>query len=129
MCTIGGLIGVALAYVSRKLWRPIHQCRCTSPSGSPDCAGGSTAVGVFFGLYPANKAANLKSHRSAAAGSLRRNGKTHAILTRRKREDGSGHAAENKVRSFLTVLGVVIGITLSSRFVHPGGFYADVTRI
>jgi putative ABC transport system permease protein len=60
MATIGGLIGVALAY----LFAQIVAANTPVPMHVPISAviialGVSTAVGVFFGIYPASKAANL----------------------------------------------------------------------
>jgi putative ABC transport system permease protein len=60
MSSIGGLIGVALAYlfaeiVARNTAVPMH----VPISAVLIALGVSTAVGVFFGLYPARKAANL----------------------------------------------------------------------
>jgi putative ABC transport system permease protein len=60
MSTIGGAIGVALAYV----FAMIIAANTPVPMHVPISAviialGVSTAVGVFFGLYPARKAANL----------------------------------------------------------------------
>jgi putative ABC transport system permease protein len=60
MSTIGGIIGVALAYV----FALIIAANTPVPMHVPLPAvlialGVSTAVGVFFGLYPANRAANL----------------------------------------------------------------------
>ena len=60
MCTIGGVIGVVLAY----MFAEIVAANTPVPMHVPISAvlialGVSTAVGVFFGLYPASKAANL----------------------------------------------------------------------
>jgi len=60
MSSIGGMIGVALAYVfaeivARNTPVPMH----VPISAVLIALGVSTAVGVFFGLYPARKAANL----------------------------------------------------------------------
>lgn len=60
MSTIGGLIGVALAYafavaIADNTPVPMH----VPISAVIIALGVSTAVGIFFGLYPANKAANL----------------------------------------------------------------------
>jgi len=60
MCTIGGIIGVAFAYV----FAEIVTANTPVPMHVPISAvlialSVSTAVGIFFGLYPANKAANL----------------------------------------------------------------------
>jgi putative ABC transport system permease protein len=60
MSSIGGLIGVALAYlfaeiVARNTAVPMH----VPISAVLIALGVSTAVGVFFGLYPARKAASL----------------------------------------------------------------------
>ncbi|HEY2081243.1 MAG TPA: ABC transporter permease [Verrucomicrobiae bacterium] len=60
MSTIGGIIGVALAYV----FAMIIAANTPVPMHVPISAviialTVSTAVGIFFGLYPANKAANL----------------------------------------------------------------------
>jgi putative ABC transport system permease protein len=60
MSSIGGVIGVALAYVfaeivARSTPVPMH----VPISAVLIALGVSTAVGVFFGLYPARKAANL----------------------------------------------------------------------
>src|SRR5271169_4088582 len=60
MSAIGGLIGVALAYV----FALVIAANTPVPMHVPISAvlialGVSTAVGVFFGIYPANKAANL----------------------------------------------------------------------
>ena len=60
MSTIGGAIGVALAYI----FSVIIAANTPVPMHVPVSAvvialGVSTAVGIFFGLYPASKAANL----------------------------------------------------------------------
>jgi len=60
MSTIGGAIGVALAYefaviIAANTPVPMH----VPISAVVIALIVSTAVGVFFGLYPANKAANL----------------------------------------------------------------------
>jgi putative ABC transport system permease protein len=60
MCTIGGIVGVALAYV----FAQVIAANTPVPMHVPISAvlialTVSTAVGVFFGLYPASKAANL----------------------------------------------------------------------
>jgi putative ABC transport system permease protein len=60
MSTIGGAIGVALAYVfavaiAANTPVPMH----VPISAVLIALGVSTAVGIFFGLYPASKAANL----------------------------------------------------------------------
>src|SRR5579862_2262632 len=60
MCTIGGLIGVALAYVFAEIVAAYTPVPMHVPVSAVLIAlVVSTAVGVFFGLYPANKAANL----------------------------------------------------------------------
>jgi putative ABC transport system permease protein len=60
MCTIGGLIGVALAYVFAEIVAAYTPVPMHVPiSAVLTALVVSTAVGVFFGLYPANKAANL----------------------------------------------------------------------
>jgi putative ABC transport system permease protein len=60
MSTIGGILGIALAY----LFAFLVAANTPVPMHVPIAAviialGVSTAVGIFFGLYPANKAANL----------------------------------------------------------------------
>jgi putative ABC transport system permease protein len=60
MSTIGGVIGVAVAYVFAKLVAdntpvPMH----VQLSSVLIALTVSTAVGIFFGIYPASKAANL----------------------------------------------------------------------
>jgi putative ABC transport system permease protein len=60
MSTIGGIIGVALAYI----FAMVIAANTPVPMHVPISAvilalTVSTAVGIFFGLYPANKAANL----------------------------------------------------------------------
>jgi putative ABC transport system permease protein len=60
MSTIGGAVGVAVAYafaiaIARNTPVPMH----VPISAVLIALGVSTAVGVFFGLYPASKAANL----------------------------------------------------------------------
>ena len=60
MSTIGGLLGVALAYVFALLIAANTPVPMHVPISAVLIAlGVSTSVGVFFGLYPANKAANL----------------------------------------------------------------------
>jgi hypothetical protein len=72
----------------------------------------------------------LESDRSAAAGNLRRGLGIDANLLGENAKMALDTLRENKLRSFLTVLGVVIGITalitVSSILV---GFYADVTAV
>ena len=60
MSAIGGMIGVALAYV----FSAVIAANTPVPMHVPATAvlialTVSTAVGIFFGLYPASKAANL----------------------------------------------------------------------
>ena len=60
MCTIGGIVGVAVAYVFAAVIAantpvPMH----VPVSAVTIAVTVSTAVGVFFGVYPAQKAANL----------------------------------------------------------------------
>ena len=60
MSTVGGAIGVALAYafaiaIAQNTPVPMH----VPISAVVIALGVSTAVGIFFGLYPASKAANL----------------------------------------------------------------------
>jgi putative ABC transport system permease protein len=60
MSTIGGIVGVALAYlfaevIARNTPVPMH----VPISAVVIALAVSTAVGLFFGLYPASKAANL----------------------------------------------------------------------
>jgi putative ABC transport system permease protein len=60
MSTIGGAIGVALAYIFAQVLAANTPVPMHVPISAVIIAlGVSTAVGVFFGLYPANKAANL----------------------------------------------------------------------
>ena len=60
MSTIGGLLGVALAYIFALLIAANTPVPMHVPISAVLIAlGVSTSVGVFFGLYPANKAANL----------------------------------------------------------------------
>ncbi len=60
MSMIGGLLGVALAYVFALLIAANTPVPMHVPISAVLIAlGVSTSVGVFFGLYPANKAANL----------------------------------------------------------------------
>jgi putative ABC transport system permease protein len=60
MSAIGGLIGVALAYVFAEIVRINTPVPMHVPIGAVIIAlSVSTAVGVFFGIYPASKAANL----------------------------------------------------------------------
>jgi putative ABC transport system permease protein len=60
MATIGGLIGVVLAYVFAQIVAANTPVPMHVPISAVMIAlGVSTAVGVFFGLYPASKAANL----------------------------------------------------------------------
>jgi putative ABC transport system permease protein len=60
MSGVGGLIGVVLAYVFAQLVAANTPVPMHVPFSAVVIAlGVSTAVGVFFGLYPASKAANL----------------------------------------------------------------------
>jgi putative ABC transport system permease protein len=60
MSTIGGVIGVALAYVFAEVVAASTPVPMHVPISAVIIAlSVSTAVGVFFGLYPASKAANL----------------------------------------------------------------------
>lgn len=60
MSTIGGVIGIALAYLFAFLVAANTPVPMHVPISAVIIAlGVSTAVGIFFGLYPANKAANL----------------------------------------------------------------------
>jgi putative ABC transport system permease protein len=60
MSSIGGVIGVALAYVFAEIVAENTPVPMHVPISAVLIAlGVSTAVGVFFGLYPARKAANL----------------------------------------------------------------------
>jgi putative ABC transport system permease protein len=60
MCTIGGIVGVALACVFAELVAANTPVPMHVPISAVVIAlTVSTAVGVFFGLYPASKAANL----------------------------------------------------------------------
>jgi putative ABC transport system permease protein len=60
MSTVGGAIGVALAYVFALIIATFTPVPMHVPIAAVITAlAVSTSVGVFFGLYPANKAANL----------------------------------------------------------------------
>jgi putative ABC transport system permease protein len=57
---IGGLIGIALAWIAATLVRSFTPVPMAVPGYSVLIAVGlSTVVGLFFGIYPARKAANL----------------------------------------------------------------------
>jgi putative ABC transport system permease protein len=60
MSGIGGLIGLLLAVTSMEILKRIVQVPVAVPLWAPAIAiSVSTLVGVFFGLYPANRAARL----------------------------------------------------------------------
>src|ERR1700688_4200220 len=60
MSTVGGIVGVALAYIFAMIIAAYTPVPMHVPISAVIIAlTVSTAVGIFFGLYPANKAANL----------------------------------------------------------------------
>jgi putative ABC transport system permease protein len=60
MSGIGGLIGLLLAVTSMEILKKIVNVPVSVPLWAPVIAiSVSTLVGVFFGLYPANRAARL----------------------------------------------------------------------
>jgi len=60
MAAVGGAAGIAIAYVLSSLVRLLTPVPSQVPVGAVILAlGVSTAVGLFFGLYPANRASKL----------------------------------------------------------------------
>ena len=61
LCVMGGLVGLACGYAGATLLRRVTGWPVATPLSAVLIAVGfSAAVGVFFGLYPARKAAALK---------------------------------------------------------------------
>jgi putative ABC transport system permease protein len=61
MCILGGIIGIAIgAAVSAIVSATGVMTTVVSPQSIALAFGFSAAIGVFFGLYPANRAAGLK---------------------------------------------------------------------
>ena len=63
----------------------------------------STTVGLFFGIYPARRAAQLGSDRGAEGGEMSGSEILSAVRM------ALATIREHKMRSLLTVLGVIIG--------------------
>ena len=60
LATVGGLVGVAFAYALVGLGRAMTAIPMVTPLGAVLVSlGVSTGVGLFFGIYPAMKAAKL----------------------------------------------------------------------
>ena len=101
---MGGLIGVVLAWMVAALVRNFTPVPMAVPISAVLIGVGlSTAVGLFFGIYPAQRASKLDPIEA-----LRVEAMTWVELS-----SAIGLALatvrEHKMRSFLTVLGVIIG--------------------
>ena len=60
ICIIGGIIGVILGIIFGKVGASFMQAECVVSAKSILLSlGSSTAIGIFFGFYPANKAAKM----------------------------------------------------------------------
>jgi len=62
LCLLGGFIGVLAGYAGAQLVTPLLGASraVVTPDSVVLALGVSTAVGLFFGLYPAGRAAALK---------------------------------------------------------------------
>src|SRR6202040_1024227 len=105
----------------------------SSANACPDfrgghCPGRFDCRGRVLWAVSGEQGCELEPHRSAAAGTLKEYGESMRITLGENTKMALDTLRENKLRSFLTVLGVVIGITalitVSSILV---GFYADIT--
>ena len=105
LSAIGGLIGVMIAWIVAVLVRNVTPVPMAVPVTAVIVGVTlSAAVGLFFGIYPAQRAAQARSDRSAEGGEM-----TIVALSNAGVGWRSHTVRAHKLRSFLTVLGVIIG--------------------
>ena len=111
LSTMGGVVGTGLGFGAAWLVTKFTRCRRPHIYSVVMGIGMTAIVGLFFGLYPAIRAARLDPIEALQAGIEPWIHAWYACTVRRDAWDGAGTLRANKLRSVLTVLGVVIGIT------------------